>query len=185
MTLRIVAIILVASLASGCTVAPEPAPTLRQTADRTATLQAVFGPPSHAGFGSAFFAERVNRPQDLEVAAKQCFRYFLGKQWGEAGEKRWLAVWRRVYARPRGQRANIVAELRGIQDNGAHSVISALIEGHETPDNAEHALSAAYDDVAMENLEVYTLGDGAALSGLLIAGRANSSTATLLVFLMD
>ncbi len=54
-----------------------------------------------------------------------------------------------------------------------------------SPEVLHGGIIPAYDDVAMENLEVYTLDDGAALSGLLIAGRAKSSTSTLLVFVMD
>lgn len=60
-----------------------------------------------------------------------------------------------------------------------------LLNGHDKPDAARRALSAVYDDAGMELVQVYTLGDGAALSGVLIAGRARSGAATLLVFLMD
>jgi len=37
----------------------------------------------------------------------------------------------------------------------------------------------------VETLAVYTLGDGAALSGLLIAGRDRHGETILLVFLLD
>ena len=96
-----------------------------------------------------------------------------------------MAAWQRVYARPPGIRGDIVAELRGIQDPEARSSISMLLDGHETPGAGKQALSAVYDDAGMENIHVYTLGDGAALSGVLIAGRARSGATTLLVFLMD
>ena len=60
-----------------------------------------------------------------------------------------------------------------------------LLDGHEKPDAARQALSAVYDDAGMELVYVYTLGDGAVLSGVLIAGRDRNGAATLLVFLMD
>lgn len=182
---RAFAIVLAASLGSGCTAVPGPGPSSPQRADRTATLQSVFGPPSQAAFGSAVFTERVDRPQDLEAAARRCYRHFLGNQWAEAGEAVWMASWQRVYARPRGLRADIAGELRGIQNPAARLSISVLLDGHDKPDAARQALSTVYDDAGMEDVQVYALGDGAARSGLLIAGRAGNGEAALLVFLMD
>ena len=182
---RAFAFALMVSLGSGCIAAPGPDPSLPEHADRTAALQAIFGQPSQAGFGSAVFAERVGQPQDLEAAAKRYYRHFLGKQWAEAGESVWMAPWHRVYARPSGLHADIVAELRGIRNPAARSALSVLLEGHDTPDAAQHALSAVYDDAGMEIVQVYTLGDGAALSGVLIAGRTRNGASTLLIFLMD
>jgi len=182
---RAFAFALMACFGSGCIATPGPGRSSPEHADRAAELQAVFGQPSQAGLGSAVFAERVERPQDLEAAAKRCYRHFLGKQWAEAGESVWMAPWQRVYARPPGLRADIVAELRGIRNPAARSALSVLLEGHDTPDAARHALSAVYDDAGMEIVQVYTLGDGAALSGVLIAGRTRNGAATLLIFLMD
>lgn len=182
---RAFAFALAGSLCSGCTATPDPGPSSPEQADRTAALQAVFGPPGQAGFGSAVFAERVDQPQDLEAVAKRCYRHFLGKRWAAAGESVWMAPWQRVYARPPGLRADIVAELRGVRNPEARSSISMLLDGHDTPDAARQALSTVYDDAAMETVQAYTLGDGAALSGVLVAGRARSGAATLLVFLMD
>ena len=57
------------------------------------------------------------------------------------------------------------------------------IEGAET---ARAALSAAFDDPAVSELRAFNLGDGEAMSGLLVAGRRGASgEATFLVFLMD
>jgi hypothetical protein len=182
---RVFAIALAASLASGCTTTPGPAPFSTEQANGTATLQAVFGPPSQAGFGSAVFTEKVDRQQDLEAAAKRAYRHFLGASWGKAGEATWMAPWQRVYARAPGGRDAIVAELRAIENPAARSSIEMLLDGHAKPDVARQALSAVYDDPGMELVQVYTLGDGAALSGVLIAGRASNGAATLLVFLMD
>ena len=51
---------------------------------------------------------------------------------------------------------------------------------------ARAALSAAFDDPKVSELRVFNLGDGEAMSGLLVAGRRGASgESTFLVFLMD
>ena len=54
-------------------------------------------------------------------------------------------------------------------------------------DDAEGAPpAAAFDDPAVTELRVFNLGDGEAMSGLLVAGRRQATgEATFLVFLMD
>jgi hypothetical protein len=47
-------------------------------------------------------------------------------------------------------------------------------------------LSAAFDIPALTELVVYNVGDGGAMSGLLVAGRrAETGESTVLVFLLD
>ena len=187
MSTRIAQIVisLLVGWSSGDAAVSPPAPASGRVADTSPTLQAVFGPPSQAAFGSAVFVEQLARSQDLEAAAQRWYCHFLGKQWHEAGEANWMAAWRRVYTRDPGDGRRIVAELRAIPDPAARLSIAVLLEGHENPDAAMKALSAVYDDPAMGSLQVFTLGDGAALSEVLIAGRARSGAATFLVFLMD
>ena len=56
----------------------------------------------------------------------------------------------------------------------------------ENAEAARQALPAAYDDLAVTELRVYNLGDGEAMSGLLVAGRrADTEDATFLMFLLD
>ena len=47
------------------------------------------------------------------------------------------------------------------------------------------ALAAAFDDPAVTELAAYTLGDGAAMAGILVAGRRDDGADTFLVFLLD
>ena len=48
------------------------------------------------------------------------------------------------------------------------------------------ALSTAFDDPAVTELRAFNLGDGGAMSGLLVAGRRSpGGESTFLVFLMD
>lgn len=56
-------------------------------------------------------------------------------------------------------------------------------------DNAKKAclaLSVVYDDPTVTELRVFNLGDGEALSGLLVAShQKNTDASTFLVFLLD
>ena len=75
---------------------------------------------------------------------------------------------------------DIVAELGSIKDRDV--ALSAPMNLDVDPD----ALSAVFDAVDMKEVRVYNLGDGASMSGLLIAGRrADAGQGVFLVFLMD
>jgi hypothetical protein len=61
-----------------------------------------------------------------------------------------------------------------------------ILDTVQDAEQARAALAAAFDDAAVTELSVYNIGDGAAMSGLLIAARrAATGDATFLVFLMD
>lgn len=151
-----------------------------------ARLQAACGPPSQAGFGSAVFHEVLPADADLAQAAQGKYRYFVGELWERYGEQAWLGPWREVYARAPGARRELVAELRGIGDRDAQLSVPMMLDGIQDAEEARAALSAAFDDPAVTELRVFHLGDGAAMSGLLVAGRrGDSGEATFLVFLMD
>ena len=96
-----------------------------------------------------------------------------------------MGPWKEVYAREAGATRDIVEELQGITDRDARPSVPMVLDVVENADAAQQALSAAYDDAAVAELAVYTLGDGEAMSGLLIAGRRDTGEATFLVFLMD
>ncbi len=78
-----------------------------------------------------------------------------------------------------------MGELGAISDPTARLSIPLLLEPGGDSESAQRALFNTYDDVSVIELHVYTLGDGAALSGLLIAGRRQNGEATFLVFLFD
>ena len=61
-----------------------------------------------------------------------------------------------------------------------------ILENIEGAEKARAALAAAYDAPAVTELRAFNLGDGGAMSGILVAGRrGESGEATFLVFLMD
>jgi len=157
-----------------------------QTAGYVAQLEAAYGPPGQQGFGSAVFHEALRPGDDLATAALAKYRYFVGPLWDRFGEQAWMGPWREVYSRPSDARRDIVAELRAIEDREAQRSLTLLLDATENAATARAALATAFDDAAMTELRVFNLGDGAAMSGLLVAGRrAPGGDTTYVVVLMD
>ena len=149
-------------------------------------LEAAYGQPSQAGFGSAVFYESSRAIDDLGKMALAKYKYFVGELWERYGEDAWLGPWKQVYTRPAGAKPDIVAELRGITDQDAAVSTPMILDVVENADAARSALAAAYDDPAVTELRVFNLGDGEAMSGLLVASRRQGAgEATFLVFLLD
>lgn len=149
-------------------------------------LEAAYGAPSQAAFGSAVFHEPLKPGDSLEQAALAKYKYFVGELWERWGEKAWMGPWKEVYAREVGAKPDVVAELRGIEDRDAALSVPMILDSIEGAEKARAALAAAFDDPAITELRVFNLGDGGAMSGLLIAGRrAEPADATFLVFLLD
>lgn len=154
--------------------------------DSVARLEAAYGGPSQAGFGSAVFHETLTDDDDLTQAALSTYRTFVGPLWGRYGEAAWMGPWRTVHTREPGARPDIEAELRGIADRDARQSVPMLLDDIEGAEAARAALSAVFDDPAVTELRVFNLGDGAAMSGLLVAGRRGAGGETAyLVVLMD
>ena len=151
-----------------------------------ADLEAAYGPPSQAGFGSAVFYEPLDADDSLTEAALAKYKYFTGELWERWGEDAWMGPWKEVYARPAGATADIAAELRGITDVDARNSAPMILDVVQDAEAGRAALAAAFDDPAVSELRVFNLGDGGAMSGILVAGRrADTADATFLVFLLD
>jgi hypothetical protein len=154
--------------------------------DALIQLEAVYGEPSQSGFGSAVFHRTLQSADDLTQAALSTYKTFVGPLWERFGEPAWMGSWREVYVRNAGTTSDIGAELRAITDPDARLSVPMILDDIDRPDAARAALSAAFDDSAVTELRVFNLGDGAAMSGLLIAARRGASGQTgFLVFLMD
>jgi hypothetical protein len=149
-------------------------------------LERAYGPPSEEGFGSAVFHETLGRDDALDAAALAVYRRFVGPRWQRFGQAAWMAPWREVYRRPPGAMRDVVAELGRIDDADARNSVPMVLEVVEDAASARVALANAFDDPAVTELRVFNLGDGEAMSGLLVAGRrAATGEAVMLVFLMD
>ena len=55
-------------------------------------LEAAYGAPSEAGFGSAVFYEVLDRTEELEQVALGYYQFFLGEFWERYGQDAWY-VW--------------------------------------------------------------------------------------------
>lgn len=149
-------------------------------------LEASYGAPSQSGFGSAVFYEKQVAADDLEKMALEKYRYFVGDLWERYSEDAWMGPWKEVYARQTGGKHDIISELRGISDPDAAISVPMILDNIEGAEKARAALSAVYDNPMMTDLRVFNLGDGGAMSGLLIASRNNETgEAIFLVFLLD
>jgi hypothetical protein len=79
-----------------------------------------------------------------------------------------------------------VAELSGIEDAETRNAVPMITEVIENSQAVRQALAAAFDHPRVTELLVFNIGDGQALSGLLVAARSGDSGETvMLVFLMD
>ena len=146
-------------------------------------LERVLGGPSQSGFGASVFYERSS-PEDLDQVALLRYQYFVGKKWEQFGAENWLGVWELLYKRRSGTPADILRELAAISDPSARSSTCLLTDGHSDPQAACVALAAAFNDASISDLRIYKIGDGEAMSGILIAAR-QSETDLLLALLMD
>lgn len=149
-------------------------------------LQAIYGQPSQAGFGSAVFHEQRPPGTALEAIALQYYQHFVGPLWEQFGADAWMSTWKQVYARPDGMQPNIVAELGAIADPFATQYVPMLLLS-ETEDyaRAQQALASVFDDPQITDLRLYAIGDGAAMSGLLLAGCHITGDTTILTSLLD
>lgn len=180
--MRLAARALVAVLLTGAAVAGGDTP----TAAYVTQLEAVYGPPSEQGFGSAVFHEALRPYDDLAVAALSKYRRFVGRQWKRFGEQAWMKPWREVYLRPTGVHRDILGELHAIEDREAQRSMTLLLDATDDATAARAALAVAFDDPGVTELRVFNLGDGDAMSGLLVAGRrAAAGDATYVLVLMD
>lgn len=149
-------------------------------------LEAAYGVPSQAGFGSAVFYASKADGSSLEQIALDKYKYFVGALWEKYGEDAWLGPWKEVYTRPSSDEADIVAELRAINDPNAALSVPMILDNVDDTEKAWTALSAAYDDPSVTEVRVFNLGDGGAMSGILVSGRrAATGEAILLLFLLD
>ncbi len=87
--------------------------------------------------------------------------------------------------RKAGTRRDVAKEWKGIDAAAASISVPLVLETMEDPDAAVEALSAAYDDPEVTDSRVYSIGDGEAMSGLLLAGRRENGEVTFLATLMD
>lgn len=154
--------------------------------DYVTALEQAYGAPSQAAFGSAVFYVSGQTATELEQAALDKYRYFVGDLWERYGEAAWLGPWRQLYRRPPGAVHDIMGELRALPDHTTALSAGVLLDEAENAAQAQASLVTAFDDPAVTELAIYQLGDGEAMNGLLVAGRRQAThEAIFLIFLID
>lgn len=148
-----------------------------------ADLEAVYGPSSQEGFGSAVFFEVVDKDEDLEKLALKYYKYFTGELWARWGEEAWMTPWKVAYARKKGTKSDVVKELNGIEDFDTQLSVPLILDPAAGAD--PNPLEAAFNDPSVEEFRAYNIGDGSAMSGLLLVGRRENGEVTVLTALMD
>ena len=76
--------------------------------------------------------------------------------------------------------------LQTISDEPTRSAADLFVNGAPDPAAARAALSGAFDRPVITDLQIYSIGDGEAMSGLLVAARDTEIGKAILVsFLVD
>lgn len=148
-------------------------------------LETSYGEPSQEGFGSTVLFKTVKTADLLEQVAQEQYQYFVGDKWLEWGPETWLAPWAETYRRPDDAARDIAAELSAIEDFDTQMQVDMILNNIDNADKARDALSVAYDAPDVSELRAYNIGDGEAMSGLLLAGRRENGETTFLLFIMD
>ena len=159
-------------------------PTIISKPSFVTDLEITFGPPSQQAFGSSVFYNPQNMP-NLEEEAMLHYRYFLGDTWEKLGEANWLSTWGVVYERNLSSPPDIIQELKTIPDRGVRMSAGLLLENQEDAAAAQTALRGAFDQSAIRELKIYRIGDGAAMSGLLIVANIHEKGCLSLILLLD
>ncbi len=153
-------------------------------------LQQTFGSPSQAAFGTAVFAETTadtnasSNDNELETRAQAWYQYFCGPNWEKFGPRNWMGTWLRVDSDAELD-VPILQVLAQLQDWQTRQSGEQMLEGHADAATAKRVLSQAFDDPTMDVRQIYRIGDGNAMCGILIAGRRPKGESAFLAFLLD
>lgn len=145
----------------------------------------LYGAPSQAGFGSAVFYESTQPDADLDQIALRYYQYFVGDLWERFGEAAWMSAWKPLYTRPSDAKSGIVAELKAIAAPEIASIVPLFLHSEDSQEQTQKALSAAFDAPDITHLTIYAIGDGGAMSGVLVAGRSQTGDVTIVILLLD
>lgn len=184
-TITLVVASAIASTTADSQMATRVAPSAELRESSWQQLQAVFGPAANTGFGSATFQRRGVGADGLEAAALGVYQEFLGPNWDRFGESAWKEGWRRLHLGAPSATEGVVALLARLSSESPDSSTTMIIEAHSQPDSARSALAGTFDAASIRQLAVYAIGDGAAMSGCLIAATDATGDAVFVAFLMD
>ncbi len=148
-------------------------------------LEKSFGGANQTAFGTAVFYQlTIAETVDVEQLARKWYQFFCGPSWEKLGADSWLGTWKRVDLASNKSRT-LLDELANLEDHEARRSAATMLEGHEDPSTAKKVLSQVMDDPAVEERRIYKIGDGGAMSGILIVCQRNKNEFAFLTFLLD
>jgi hypothetical protein len=148
-------------------------------------LEQVFGKPGSAGFGSAVFYEVSNRGSGLASIALGDYKLFMGEKWNNETAAKWMSAWKLVFERSPGAASDILTELNNIKDADAKRSVPLLTELVENAEQGKLALAAVFNHRDVAQVQVFSVGDHAEMSGLLISGLFKDNSTCSIICLMD
>lgn len=163
--------------------------------DYVATLQEVFSE-------SEVFFEELKGVDTLDKAAFAWYRHVASEMEPPIDEDEdeseqqerlrtiragWMAAWQQVYVRPQEGDTRIMTALNELAESpfAADIQIWTLLDIIGEDERRQSALSAAFDEPTVAQLTCYSVGDGQAYSGLMIAAVRTNGEATFLIFLFE
>jgi hypothetical protein len=149
------------------------------------SLEKVYGKPNSTGFGSAVFYEVSKKDMELATIALDTYKLFMGDKWNAETEATWMSTWKLVYERNPGKAADILNELNNIKDADAKRSVPLLTELIENAEQGKLALAAAYNHPDISQVQLFSIGDGAEMAGLLLSGLYADHSACTVICLMD
>ena len=149
-----------------------------------AALENIFGKASDAGFGSAVFHGATIAGDSVEKKALEHYKNFLGAKCSGEREQAWMQTWKNVFTRA-NKGSGIVSELASISDAEAKRSVPLLTEFTSDPEAAASALASAFDHEHVKDLSVFRIGDGEAMSGLIVTAIYDDLYCCSVVALMD
>ncbi len=144
-------------------------------------LIALYGPDREGLQKVAVFYEKIDPETNLERVALRYYRQYVGVYWERFGERNWMAAWELLYARPPGNKGDIVNEFKAVND--IYDILLMRLQlDSENWETAEQTLTTAYDHRDVIDLRIYQVGDTEAIVGRAIVGcRSNGETTIVLV----
>lgn len=125
----------------------------------------------------------------LETTALMIYQKFCGELWNRFGEAAWMSSWEKVYQRDNTSRTDssgdFLSEIRSIRNPAIHGLLPMLIDEIEDSELAKKHLAEAFDSPEVREVAVYSIGDGAAMSGLIVASDRINGERICLILLLD
>jgi hypothetical protein len=149
------------------------------------SLEKFYGKPASSGFGSAVFYEGFKKDLSLASIALDDYKLFMGEKWNPESDATWMSAWKLVYERSPGTAADILTELNNIKDADAKRSVPLLTELVENAEQGKLALAAAFNHPNISQVQMYSIGDCEAMSGILLCGLFSDHSVCSVICLMD